>query len=64
MDLDWQLYDLYQTLLNKLDKDRIAELKREESSWVTLRAGCRSDESCLTEAYNSRISQLLSLSTH
>jgi len=59
-DLDWQLHNVYQALLKQLDPVRQKTLVNEENAWVKLRGGCKSDESCLTALYTSRISQLKS----
>lgn len=60
-DLDWKLYGVYQSLMKQLDKTRQAKLASEESAWVRQRGECKSDESCITTAYQSRIDQLQSM---
>jgi uncharacterized protein YecT (DUF1311 family) len=61
MDLDWQLYGVYQALLKRLDQNRQTKLAQEESVWVSQRGECQKDVSCLTAAYKSRIAQLQSV---
>jgi uncharacterized protein YecT (DUF1311 family) len=58
IDLDWQLNDIYQALMERLDKDQKTQLTRDESAWVRQRLECQRDDSCLAAAYNSRIKQL------
>jgi uncharacterized protein YecT (DUF1311 family) len=61
IDLDWQLYGVYQALLKRLDQNRQTKLAQEESVWVKQRGECQRDVSCLTAAYKSRIVQLQSM---
>jgi uncharacterized protein YecT (DUF1311 family) len=61
IDLDWQLYGVYQALLKRLDQNRQTKLAQEESAWVKQRGECQRDVSCLTAAYKSRIVQLQSM---
>jgi uncharacterized protein YecT (DUF1311 family) len=58
IELDWQLNDIYQALMERLDKDQKTQLTRDESAWVRQRGECQRDDSCLAAAYNSRIKQL------
>jgi uncharacterized protein YecT (DUF1311 family) len=60
MNLDWQLYGVYQALMRRLDQNQQTKLAREEASWVKQRGECQRDINCLTAAYKSRISQLQS----
>lgn len=60
IDLDWQLNDLYHATLNALNKAQQAKLIHDESAWVTQRGLCKSDASCLVEAYKLRIEQVKS----
>jgi uncharacterized protein YecT (DUF1311 family) len=60
-DLDWELYGVYQALMQRSDKSRQAKLASEESAWVRKRGECQSDERCITTAYKSRIDQLQSM---
>jgi hypothetical protein len=59
-NLDRQLHDLYQVLMQRLDNDQQAKLKRDENVWLRERHECRSNVSCIVAAYNMRISQLKS----
>jgi uncharacterized protein len=59
-NLDRQLHDLYQVLMQRLDNDQQAKLKRDESAWLRERNECRSNVSYIVAAYNMRISQLKS----
>jgi uncharacterized protein YecT (DUF1311 family) len=61
MNLDWQLYGVYQSLMKRLDQNQQTKLGREEVSWVKQRGECQRDINCLTAAYKSRISQLQSV---
>ena len=61
IDLDWQLYGVYQALLKRLDQNRQTKLAQEESAWVKQRGECKKDVSCLSAAYKSRIVQLQSM---
>lgn len=61
INLDWQLYGVYQSLLKRLDQNQQAKLAREEGSWVKQRGECQKDVSCLAAAYKSRIDQLQSV---
>jgi uncharacterized protein YecT (DUF1311 family) len=58
IDLDWQLHDIYQALLRRLDQHQQDELIREQRTWIKQRGKCQRDEGCLTATYNSRIDQL------
>jgi uncharacterized protein YecT (DUF1311 family) len=61
IDLDWQLYGVYQALLKQIDQNRQTKLAQEESVWVRQRGECQRDVNCLTAAYKSRIAQLQSM---
>jgi uncharacterized protein YecT (DUF1311 family) len=61
IDLDWQLYGVYQALLKQSDQSQQTKLAREEGVWVKQRGECQRDISCLTAAYKSRIEQLQSM---
>ncbi len=61
IDLDWQLYGVYQALLKQSDQSQQAKLAREEGVWVKQRGECQRDVGCITAAYESRIEQLQSM---
>ena len=61
IDLDWQLYGVYQAVMKQSDQSQQTKLAREESVWVKQRGECQRDVNCLTAAYKSRIAQLQSM---
>jgi uncharacterized protein YecT (DUF1311 family) len=61
IDLDWQLYGVYQALLKQSDQGQQTKIAREEGVWVKQRGECQRDVSCITSAYKSRIEQLQSM---
>ena len=56
--LDKKLFDIYATLLKRLDADQQIKLKQEEVAWVKQRSKCQSNLDCLFATYKSRIEQL------
>lgn len=56
--LDKKLFDIYATLLKRLDADQQIKLKQEEVAWVKQRSKCQSNLDCLLATYKSRIEQL------
>jgi uncharacterized protein YecT (DUF1311 family) len=56
--LDRKLFDIYVTLLKRLDADQQIKLKQEEAAWVKQRSKCQSNQDCLLATYKSRIEQL------
>jgi uncharacterized protein YecT (DUF1311 family) len=56
--LDRQLAAVYGSNLENLPADQQAELKATERTWVAERNRCRTDRSCIRNAYQARISSL------
>jgi uncharacterized protein len=56
--LDRQLATVYRNKLRELSQDQQAELQTAQKTWVAQRNQCRTNKSCIINAYQSRISLL------
>jgi uncharacterized protein YecT (DUF1311 family) len=56
--LDRQLDVTFRALFARLNRDQQTLLKDQESAWLKQRAACLANESCIRDAYQSRLAQL------
>jgi uncharacterized protein YecT (DUF1311 family) len=56
--LDRQLNTQYNAMFGRLDKSRQTALSADEQAWLKQRAKCLSDDACIRDAYQTRMTEL------